>query len=502
MCCFSLAQITIPNSVTTIDDYGFSNCYGLTDLNLSNSLTTIGMEAFAFCNALTKVTIPNSVTTIDRYAFGSSKNLREVTMGNSVATIGDGAFYYCESLASMSIPASVTAIGYAAFRGCTRLASISISGTITELPDEVFWACPSLKDVTLPGSVREISATAFHGCNSLTEINVINPIPAVIESETFSACEASATLNVPAGSIEAYRAHPYWGKFNAIATWNCGGSENFTVDNVTYHVLLDGSVEIAAVSAPAARSVSGVIEIPDKVVSDGVSYRVGGVANGGFNGAGYAALVLPPTVGYVGLEAFKECTELTEITCMSQIPPSVGDNSFDEDAYGSVKLIVPEDAFEAYRAHDVWQKFDVLAAKILVTSIVLDPSSWNGNVGDKFHIEATVLPEDAADGSLTWTSSDETVATVDDDGNVTVLKNGNCVITAIANDGSGTEARCVVTGTAGINGNLVESDGEIEIYDLTGSLVMRGVGTSGLKNIAPGFYIIRQGSKISKVFLN
>ena len=374
--CRSLTQITIPNSVTTIDDYGFSNCYGLTDLNLSNSLTTIGSEAFAFCHALTKVSIPNSVTKIDRYAFASSENLTEVTVGNSVATIGGGAF-----------------------QNCNRLTSISISGPITELPEDVFWSCWSLKDVTLPGSVRKISATAFKGCSALTGINVINPIPAVIESETFSACEASATLNVPAGSIEAYKAHPYWGKFNAIATWDCGGSENFMVDNVTYHVLLDGSVEIAAVSAPAARSVSGVIEIPDKVVSDGVSYRVGGVANGGFNGAGYAALVLPSTIGYVGLEAFKECTALTEITCMSQVPPSVGDNSFDEDAYGSVKLIVPEDAVEAYRAHDVWQKFDVLAAKILVTSIVLDPSSWNGNVGDKFHIEATVLPEDARNQS-------------------------------------------------------------------------------------------------------
>ena len=52
-------------------------------------------------------------------------------------------------------------------------------------------------------------------------------------------------------------------------------------------------------------------------------------------------------------------------------------------------------------------------------------------------LHATVEPENAADNSVTWTSSDETIATVDQDGNVKALKQGEATIRVAANDGSG-----------------------------------------------------------------
>ena len=52
-------------------------------------------------------------------------------------------------------------------------------------------------------------------------------------------------------------------------------------------------------------------------------------------------------------------------------------------------------------------------------------------------LHATVEPDNAADKSVTWTSSDETIATVDQDGNVKALKQGEATIRVAANDGSG-----------------------------------------------------------------
>ncbi|MDE6378973.1 MAG: Ig domain-containing protein, partial [Muribaculaceae bacterium] len=80
-----------------------------------------------------------------------------------------------------------------------------------------------------------------------------------------------------------------------------------------------------------------------------------------------------------------------------------------------------------------------------VESITLSDATWSAQVGESVTLTATVLPEDAADKSLTWTSSDETIATVDADGKVTAVSVGEATITATAADESGVKAECTVT---------------------------------------------------------
>jgi hypothetical protein len=93
--------VTIPNSVTQIDNGAFYDCSGLTSVTIGNSVTSIGWDAFSGCTGLTSVTIPNSVT-----------------------SIGGWAFYGCTGLTSVTIPNSVTSIGNHAFDGCTGLTSV------------------------------------------------------------------------------------------------------------------------------------------------------------------------------------------------------------------------------------------------------------------------------------------------------------------------------------------------------------------------------------------
>ena len=87
----------------------------------------------------------------------------------------------------------------------------------------------------------------------------------------------------------------------------------------------------------------------------------------------------------------------------------------------------------------------VTAATVSVTGVSLDKTELSLTVGDTETLTATVAPDNATDKTVTWTSSNSTVATVDQNGVVTAVARGTAVITATAADGSGASASCTVT---------------------------------------------------------
>lgn len=80
-----------------------------------------------------------------------------------------------------------------------------------------------------------------------------------------------------------------------------------------------------------------------------------------------------------------------------------------------------------------------------VETILFDRQELKLGVGSKARLAATVIPENATDARVSWRSSDESVATVDDTGLVSALYEGEAEITAVALDGSGVMAVCPVT---------------------------------------------------------
>ena len=80
----------------------------------------------------------------------------------------------------------------------------------------------------------------------------------------------------------------------------------------------------------------------------------------------------------------------------------------------------------------------------VVKSISLPNSVQTAEVGKTLTLEAEVTPDNAKNKTLTWTSSDPTVAAVDENGNVTALRSGTVTITAHTRDGSNLAAECKV----------------------------------------------------------
>ena len=103
---------------------------------------------------------------------------------------------------------------------------------------------------------------------------------------------------------------------------------------------------------------------------------------------------------------------------------------------------------------------------VLVSGITLNETEAELTVGEKLQMEATITPDNATDKSVTWSSTNDAVAVVNESGVVTAVGSGTCQIKAAANDGSGKSASCLIT---------VEKNNKLTVTDMTQCSGGRGV---------------------------
>ena len=101
----------------------------ITSVTIPNTVTTIDNEAFRGFKTITNITIPSGVTSIGNFAFYECYNLTNLTLPSVLTSIGSQAFYTCTSLTHISIPASVTSIGASAFASCRIMQYIVVNST-------------------------------------------------------------------------------------------------------------------------------------------------------------------------------------------------------------------------------------------------------------------------------------------------------------------------------------------------------------------------------------
>ena len=171
-------------------------------------VTSIGEDAFLDCRTLTSITIPNYLT-----------------------HIGSGAFYLCKSLTEVHIKDMETwckitfveshsnPLYYAKhlYMNGQEIKDLTIPDSIAIINNYAFYNCSDLKTITLPGSITSIGHDAFYGCSSLTDVYCdANEVPEAVSSAFPYASLKSATLHVPAGSIDKYKAQSPWSRFGNI----------------------------------------------------------------------------------------------------------------------------------------------------------------------------------------------------------------------------------------------------------------------------------------------
>ena len=385
--CTNLAKVNIPEGVTSIEGCTFYNCTNLTNVNIPKGVTSIGGLAFMQSN-LANVNIPESVTSIGNAAFFNCRNLTKVNIPEGVTSIEGYTFSSCYSLSEITIPSSVTSIGSRAFNGCTNLAKVNILEGVTSIGEESFLNCNSLNEITIPSSVTSIGKSAFSGCTNLAEVNISEGVTS-IEYEAFMACSGLKTITLP-NSITSIGEKAFYG---------CWGLHTIT--------------------------------LPDKITN-------------------------------IGYEAFMNCLSLDTLITLSENPPTLDDEVFDTKS--GMVVLVPKGSETAYKNAKGWKDFEIkIIIENPVTSITLNTEQLTMEYGTKEQLTATVAPDDADNTTVTWTSDNEDVATVDENGLVTAVSVGEANITATAVDGSGVTATCKVTVTPKLVTSVTLNKNELTI---------------------------------------
>ena len=142
----------------------------------------------------------------------------------------------------------------------------------------------------------------------------------------------------------------------------------------------------------------------------------------------------------------------------------------------------------------------VITVYVPVESVTFDRSAIEAEEGTVVELQATVLPEDATDKTLQWRSSNEEVASVNENGVVTVHTVGEAVISATTTDGTELTAECVITGISGI-ADIIADDALFDIYTVAGVIVKKDADKSSLSTLKKGVYILVSGSKKAKVVI-
>ena len=338
----TLSSLRMPDSVTEIGYYSFSNCENLTSITLSNSLTYIGY-AFSYCG-ITEITIPDSVTYVADHLFSFCDDLKAI-YGKFASTdnrclVVDGVLnsFAPSGLTSYSIPSGITTIGNYAFYDCKNLTSVTIPSSVTAIGHSAF-GYTSLSAVTIPSNLQSIGEDAFRYCN-ITTINIPSSVT-TIEGNPFAYCTKLATFSGQYATSDN----------NALIYNNILTS---VASDVTQYTVPEAVKTLEVSSFSNCKSLTSV--------------------------------TIPANVTEIRSHGFSNCPNLAAVHCLSTTPPTANKQNwdawhcFDNNASGR-KIYVPAESVSAYKSAENWSTYaDDIVAEATTEMCQILYTSTDGNI--------------------------------------------------------------------------------------------------------------------------
>ena len=211
-------------------------------------ITNYAEERWAqYINEIYAISLPEQLTSICDYAFTNAKHLAAITIPAEVVSIGESAFEDCRLMDSVVFAGNnVQEIGAWAFYNCHNLSQITIPEGVTSIGNGAFYGCAYLKDLVLPSTLEDISDNGFALCAQLRQMTVNAVEPPAVDSKTFENVNRAIPVHVPNGSGKKYRAAAVWQEFNIVDESEPTGNLNISADeaNGLRKVVRDGQVLI------------------------------------------------------------------------------------------------------------------------------------------------------------------------------------------------------------------------------------------------------------------
>ena len=335
------------------------------------TVNTIGKYAFQKYTNLNSVILPSSIIKIDDYAFESCKSLQNINLPDNIVYIGKFSFSLCYGLNIFNLPKDLEEVSTYGFFGCDNVKIERIPYKVVKIGSGAFSQCSKIKKIIFEGPISSIEEKAFSG-NSLLYVEFIDPQVPNCSFDAFSNTTYETTpLYVPDKALDNFRKTAPWNYFSNIIPLS---------EMPIYPTGLSFNIEKLEINKGTTFQLEPIFT-PENTTYKNIIWE---------SSKKWIATVSEN--GFVTGEA--SGTSIISAIC--------GDIS----ATCEVTVVIPAE------------------------SITLNNTFANLYIGDVLQLTANVYPYDTTDKTVQWTSSDENIARVNEEGLVTALSEGNVIITA------------------------------------------------------------------------
>lgn len=481
--CYSLSSIELPKHLESINNDTFWGCENLYSIVIPNGVTSIGSYAFEHCYNLKNIIIPESVTYISAGAFAGCQSLIKIDLPNNIEYIGENTFCNCTRLRGINLPSGIIGIGRWAFENCSSLSSICIPNSVHFIGESAFAGCNNLLNVILPERLETIETYAFDGCKRLTSITIPDGIN-YIRDRAFNNCMSLQNIffignKAPSIGIDAFYGDPiiYCRKDSDTADW--AANNGYTCKYIEYKdMFTPASINLPEeMRVPIGKSKNVLLDIFPQTAEATIVWKssdpsIISIEDGVMTAHSEGEVVITATCGelsdqmtvfaYIPIESFDlsetelwVCNGDTIILTIENIYPVGATAEFIWDCSNTWDMTVENG--EIHIGKEVWDSVwvfvstnDGIIRNCLVhvyspvNNIELQDTQYQIGVNTDAQIIANVTTEigKLINKLVTFSSSNENIATVDQAGCIRAVGPGTATITVTAT--SGVSATCTV----------------------------------------------------------
>lgn len=212
-----LETLTLPSNLKTIGNSAFMYNRQLKSVEMPQKLTMIPEYCFSECTQLESVTLPDSLVSIGSSAFSGDENLKSIEFKEGLVDIDDNAFNSCKSLENITFPSTLRNIDASAFYSCEGLKRVHFNEGLVGIYSSAFSHCVGLTELVLPSSLEYCSGSPFEYCSGIKTIESRAVLPPNTGGNShnplYGVDLTQVVLYVPAWSVNEYQLADGWNSF-------------------------------------------------------------------------------------------------------------------------------------------------------------------------------------------------------------------------------------------------------------------------------------------------